>query len=113
MPVKGNAQQRKDAAINTGHDASVNGSIRDNRLLPLLNTVSYNIIIIMYSSDRLKGLVIQCFEKFSYNPFRLQHTLTQVFLSIKLTKIIGSSNLFSHLGISRVMHCVNVHLFPF
>ena len=45
VPVKGSTQRRKDAAINTGHDASVNGSIRDNKLLPLINTVSYNIII--------------------------------------------------------------------
>ena len=47
VPVKGSTQRRKDAAINTGHDASVNGSICDNILLPLLNTVSYNIIIIL------------------------------------------------------------------
>ena len=45
VPVKGSTQRTKDAAINTGHDASVNGSIRDNKLLPLINTVSYNIII--------------------------------------------------------------------
>ena len=47
VPVKGSTQPRKGAATNTGHDVSVNGSICDNILLPLLNTVSYNIIIIL------------------------------------------------------------------